>query len=174
MSYVIRSETLKSIADAIRGKTGKSDDILVSAFATEISSISEAEIYDGTIYIDTGLTTISGSYVIDQQKAYDVLSAYTETKTFTVAFGAGGPPNGGDEMLYTEMTFDAEYDWIKYGDIVAFTSVEYMSGGDGFASYTSNGGTGDGARINFAEGTEVSEEFKDLFLSIADEYVEGE
>lgn len=136
----------------------------------------EVEEWDGTgIVIDPtegGEETIiiSGSYVIDQQKAYDVLSAYTKTKTFAVEFGAGSTPGGGDEMNFNSMTFDATNDVIKYNDITAFSCGNYMEESDGFAGYNSNGGTGDGARINFAEGTEVSKEFYDLFMSIADEY----
>lgn len=118
-------------------------------------------------------TTISGSYLINQQKAYDVLQVLAKSKTFNVAFGAGGPPNGGDEMNFTSMTFDATYDRIAYDSIVAFVSYNYMNGGDGFAEYTSNGGTGNGARINFPEGTVVSREVKTRFLSIADIYVDS-
>ena len=128
----------------------------------------EVKVYDGTINIESGNTTISGSYLINQQKAYDAIRALTSTKTFAVEFGAGSVPDGGDEMNFTSMTFDATNDLIKYGDIEAFRCDTYMVEGDGFAGYNSAGGTGNGARINFAEGTEVRTAFKELFLSIAD------
>lgn len=126
-------------------------------------------IFDGTINIESGNTTISGSYLINQKKAYDAIRALTSTKTFAVDFGAGSVPDGGDEMNFTSMTFDATNELIKYGDIEAFRCDTYMVEGDGFAGYNSAGGTGNGARINFAEGTECRKEFKELFLSIADE-----
>lgn len=128
----------------------------------------EVKVYDGTINIESGNTTISGSYLINQQKACDALRVLTSTKTFAVEFGAGSVPDGGDEMNFTSMTFDATKESIKYGDIEAFRCDTYMAEGDGFAGYNTAGGTGNGARINFAEGTEVRTAFKELFLSIAD------
>lgn len=125
-------------------------------------------IFDGTINIESSLTTISGCYIIDEQKAFDLLSTYGKVKTFNVKFGAGGPANGGDEIGFTSMTFDGTYGFIKYNDKAAFA----MNGG--FAEYNNNYGDGNGARVNFEEGTECRKEFKELFLSIADEYVEPE
>lgn len=130
--------------------------------------IPETPIFDGTINIESGNTTISGSYVIDESKAFDLLSTYGKVKTFNVNFGAGGPANGGDEINFTSMTFDGTNGLIKYNDKGAFA----MNGG--FAEYTANYGDGNGARVNFEEGTECRKEFKELFLSIADEYVEEE
>lgn len=151
--------------------TGKSDTDLTSGINSLIDGFGKSEtveIFDGTINIESGFTTISGSYVIDQQKAYDALLTLTKTKTYNVAFGAGGPANGGDEINFTSMTFDKEYGLIKYNDKAAFA----MNGG--FAEYNNNYGDGNGARVNFEEGTECRKEFKELFLSIADEYVESE
>lgn len=126
-------------------------------------------IFDGTIIIESGFTTISGSYVIDESKAYDVLSTYGKAKTFTVNFSAGGSASGmGDSRNFTSMTFDGTYGFIKYDDKAAFA----MNGG--FAEYNNNYGDGNGARVQFEEGTECRKEFKELFLSIADEYVEPE
>ena len=126
-------------------------------------------IFDGTINIESGFTTISGSYVIDASKAYDLLRTYGKVKTFNVKFSAGGSGSGmGDSIDFTSMTFDGTYGFIKYNDKAAFA----MNGG--FAEYNNNYGDGNGARVNFEEGTEVRKEFKELFLSIADEYVEPE
>lgn len=120
--------------------------------------------FGGTIVIDSGMTTISGSYLIDEQRAYDLLQTYGKVKTFKVKFSAGGPVDGGDEISgFTSMTFDGTYGFIKYNDKAAFA----MNGG--FAEYNNNYGDGNGARVNFAEGTECRKEFKELFLSIADE-----
>lgn len=130
------------------------------------ANVAETPTFDGTINIESGYTTISGSYVIDESKAFDLLSTYGKVKTFNVNFGAGGPANGGDEIGFTSMTFDATSGLIKYNDKGAFA----MNGG--FAEYTANYGDGNGARVNFEEGTECRKEFKELFLSIADEYVE--
>lgn len=127
--------------------------------------------FSGAINITSGLTTISGSYLIDQQKAFDLLQSLTANKTFSVAFGAGSIPNGGDEMRFTSMTFDTTNDWIKYDSIIAFVSYDYYNGGNGFKDYTSHGGTGNGARINFDANTEVRTAFKELFLSIADKLI---
>lgn len=123
--------------------------------------------FDGTINIESSLTTISGSYLIDEQKAYDLLLAYGKVKTFNVNFSAGSSGSGmGDSIDFTSMTFDGDYGFIKYNDKAAFA----MNGG--FAEYNNNYGDGNGARVNFEEGTECRKEFKELFLSIADEYVE--
>lgn len=130
------------------------------------ANVAETPTFDGTINIESGYTTISGSYVIDESKAFDLLSTYGKVKTFNVNFGAGGPANGGDEIGFTSMTFDATSGLILYNDKGAFA----MNGG--FAEYTANYGDGNGARVNFEEGTECRKEFKELFLSIADEYVE--
>ena len=128
------------------------------------ANVAETPTFDGTINIESGYTTISGSYVIDESKAYDLLLTYGKVKTFNVNFGAGGPANGGDEIGFTSMTFDATSGLILYNDKGAFA----MNGG--FAEYTTNYGDGNGARVNFEEGTECRKEFKELFLSIADEY----
>lgn len=132
------------------------------------ANVAETPTFDGTVNIESGYTTISGSYVIDEQEAYDLLLTYGKVKTFNVNFGAGGPANGGDEIGFTSMTFDGTYGFIKYNDKAAFA----MNGG--FAEYNNNYGDGNGARVNFEEGTECRKEFKELFLSIADEYVEEE
>lgn len=128
------------------------------------ANVAETPTFDGTINIESGYTTISGSYVIDEQKACDLLLTYGKVKTFNVNFGAGGPANGGDEIGFTSMTFDATSGLILYNDKGAFA----MNGG--FAEYTANYGDGNGARVNFEEGTECRKEFAELFLSIADEY----
>lgn len=126
-----------------------------------------APIFDGTINIESGYTTISGSYLIDESKAYTVLNSLSGVKTYNVSFSAGGSGSGmGDSIDFTSMTFDATNGLIKYNDKGAFA----MNGG--FAEYTANYGDGNGARVNFEEGTECRKEFKELFLSIADEYVE--
>lgn len=123
--------------------------------------------FDGTINIESGFTTISGSYVVDEQKAYDLLRTYGKVKTFNVNFSAGGSGKDmGDSRNFTSMTFDGTYGFIKYNDKAAFA----MNGG--FAEYNNNYGDGNGARVQFEEGTECRKEFKELFLSIADEYVE--
>ena len=132
-------------------------------------AVPETPTFDGTINIESGFTTISGSYIIDEQKAYDLLQTYGKVKTFNVNFSAGGSSSGmGDSIDFTSLTFDGTYGFIKYNDKAAFA----MNGG--FAEYTANYGDGNGARVNFEEGTECRKEFKDLFLSIADEYVEEE
>lgn len=129
--------------------------------------VSETPKFDGTINIESGFTTISGSYLIDEQKAYDALVAFNGVKTFNVKFSAGGSGSGmGDSIDFTSMTFDGTYGFIKYNDKAAFA----MNGG--FAEYNNNYGDGNGARVQFEEGTECRKEFKELFLSIADEYVE--
>lgn len=128
------------------------------------ANVAETPTFDGTINIESGYTTISGSYLIDEQKAYTVLNSLSGVKTYNVSFGAGGPPNGGDEINFTSMTFDATNGLILYNDKGAFA----MNGG--FDEYTANYGDGNGARVNFEEGTECRKEFKELFLSIADEY----
>lgn len=126
-------------------------------------------IFDGTINIESGYTTISGSYVIDEQKAYDALVAFDGVKTYKVNFSAGGSASGmGDSIDFTSMTFDGTYGFIKYNDKAAFA----MNGG--FAEYNNNYGDGNGARVQFEEGTVCRRDFKELFLSIADEYVEEE
>lgn len=128
-----------------------------------------APIFDGTINIESGFTTISGSYLIDESKAYDLLQTYGKVKTFNVNFSAGGSGKDmGDSRNFTSMTFDGTYGFIKYNDKAAFA----MNGG--FAEYNNNYGDGNGARVQFEEGTECRKEFKELFLSIADEYVEPE
>lgn len=132
------------------------------------ANVPETPTFDGTINIESGYTTISGSYLIDESKAFDLLSTYGKVKTFNVNFGAGGPANGGDEIGFTSMTFDGTNGLILYNDKGAFA----MNGG--FDEYTANYGDGNGARVNFEEGTECRKEFKGLFLSIADEYVEEE
>lgn len=168
--YSIKLSTLTDIGNAIRAKSGATGDIAVTNLATSILNLSpagEIEEWDGVITIVKNTRPLVGSYIIDQQKAYDAILALTSTKTFPVSFGAGGPAGGGDEVNYTSMTFNAEVDWLAYDAIAAFTCVEYMNGGNGFVSYPY---AGDAARINFPEGTEVSPEFYDLFLSIADEY----
>lgn len=125
----------------------------------------EVPLFDGTINIESGFTTISGSYVIDESKAFDLLQAYGKVKTFKVNFSAGGSGSGmGDSIDFTSMTFDGTYGFIKYNDKAAFA----MNGG--FAEYNNNYGDGNGARVNFEEGTECRKEFKELFLSIADAY----
>lgn len=124
-------------------------------------------IFDGTINIESGNTTISGSYLIDESKAYSALQSLSGVKTYNVNFSAGGSGSGmGDSIDFTSMTFDATSGLILYNDKGAFA----MNGG--FAEYNNNYGDGNGARVNFAEGTECRKEFKDLFLSIADEYTE--
>lgn len=126
-------------------------------------------IFDGTINIESGNTTISGSYLIDESKAYSALQSLSGVKTYNVNFSAGGSGSGmGDSIDFTSMTFDATSGLILYNDKGAFA----MNGG--FAEYTANYGDGNGARVNFYEGTECRKEFKELFLSIADEYVEVE
>ena len=150
--------------------TGKRDTDLTSGINSLIDGFGKSdpvEIFDGTIIIESGFTTISGSYIIDEQKAFDLLSTYGKVKTFNVNFSAGGSGSGmGDSIDFTSMTFDGTYGLIKYNDKGAFA----MNGG--FAEYTANYGDGNGARVNFEEGTECRKEFKELFLSIADEYVE--
>lgn len=132
-------------------------------------AVPETPTFDGTINIESGFTTISGSYLIDEQKAYDLLQTYGKVKIFNVKFSAGGSGSGmGDSIDFTSMTFDGTYGFIKYNDKAAFA----MNGG--FAEYNNNYGDGNGARVNFEEGTECRKEFKELFLSIADEYVEPE
>ena len=131
------------------------------------ANVAETPTFDGTINIESGYTTISGSYVIDEQKAYDALVAFDGVKTYKVNFSAGGSASGmGDSIDFTSMTFDGDNGFIKYNDKAAFA----MNGG--FAEYTANYGDGNGARVNFEEGTECRKEFAELFLSIADEYVE--
>lgn len=129
-------------------------------------AVPETPTFDGTINIESGFTTISGSYLIDESKAYDLLQTYGKVKTFNVNFSAGGSGSGmGDSIDFTSMTFDGTYGFIKYNDKAAFA----MNGG--FAEYNNNYGDGNGARVQFEEGTECRKEFKELFLSIADEYV---
>jgi hypothetical protein len=126
--------------------------------------VSETPKFDGTIDMVSGLTTISGSYLIDESKAYDLLLTYGKVKTFNVNFSAGGPVDGGDEISgFTSMTFDGTYRYIKYNDKAVFV----MNGG--FAEYNNNYGDGNGARVNFAEGTVCRKEFYELFMSIAEE-----
>ncbi len=145
-------------------KSGESVFGLVGTYAGEAP-----EIYDGTIIIESGYTTISGSYLIDESKAYNALNSLSGVKTFEVNFSAGGSGSGmGDSKDFTSMTFDGTYGFIKYNDKAAFA----MNGG--FAEYNNNYGDGNGARVQFEEGTECRKEFKELFLSIADEYVEEE
>ena len=136
----------------------------------------EVPLFDGTINIESGFTTISGCYRIDQKKAYDALAALATSKTYAVEFSAGSFINGEQERKgFISMTFDLDYDSIIYGradgSITAFSSGDYMSGGDGFAPYYNTYEEGNGAMVNFYEGTECRKEFKELFLSIADEYV---
>ena len=132
-------------------------------------AVPETPTFDGTINIESGFTTISGSYLVDESKAYDLLQTYGKVKTFNVKFSAGGSGSGmGDSIDFTSMTFDGTYGFIKYNDKAAFA----MNGG--FAEYNNNYGDGNGARVQFEEGTECRKEFKELFLSIADEYVEPE
>lgn len=129
-------------------------------------AVPETPKFDGTINIESGFTTISGSYLVDESKAYDLLQTYGKVKTFNVNFSAGGSGKDmGDSRNFTSMTFDGTYGFIKYNDKAAFA----MNGG--FAEYNNNYGDGNGARVNFEEGTECRKEFKELFLSIADEYV---
>lgn len=143
-------------------KSGESVFGLVGTYAGEAP-----EIYDGTINIESGFTTISGSYLIDESKAASLLTSLSGVKTYKVNFSAGGSGSGiGDSIDFTSMTFDATSGLILYDDKGAFA----MNGG--FAEYTANYGDGNGARVNFEEGTECRKEFKDLFLSIADEYTE--
>lgn len=130
--------------------------------ATNIKVTAEKDIpnyFDGTIIIESGLTTISGSYLIDQQKACDVLQSFIGTKTYTMSevYGGGG-------IYANTMTFDGTNYLIKYDDVVAFRSDSYMVEGNGFV-------LSEGARVNFSEDTEVSREFKALFLSIADKMI---
>lgn len=110
-------------------------------------------------------TTISGEYLIDANKVYTLLNSLTETKIYTVNFSAGAGIGGGDERNFTSMTFNPSSGLILYDDKGAFS----MSGG--FDEYNNNYGDGNGARVNFVEGTIVGEDFAELFLSIADEYV---
>lgn len=137
-------------------------------------------IFDGTINIESGYTTISGSYVIDASKAYDALAALPASKTYLVEFSAGSIMNGEQEKKgFISMTFNTDGDKsIIYGradgSITAFSSGEHMSGGNGFEPYYNAYEEGNGAIVNFYEGTECRKEFKELFLSIADEYVEPE
>ena len=68
-NYIIQSETLTNIANAIRAKTGNSGTLTPSQMATEISNISSGggsitgiDLSNGCsfYYIDTGDTTKSG------------------------------------------------------------------------------------------------------------------
>lgn len=138
----------------------------LNALAQNIAYLYEnmSSTFDGTINIESSLTTISGSYIIDASKAYDLLQTYGKVKTFNVNFSAGGSGSGmGDSIDFASMTFDGTYGFIKYNDKAAFA----MNGG--FVEYNNNYGSGNGARVNFEEGTKCSKEFKELFLSIADE-----
>lgn len=131
-------------------------------------------IFDGTINIEPSLTTISGCYIIDASKAYNALSALPASKTYTVDFSAGSFINGDQEKKgFISMTFNTDGDKsIIYGradgSITAFSSTEHMTGGNGFAPYYNAYEEGNGAMVNFYEGTVCRRDFKELFLSIAD------
>lgn len=131
-------------------------------------------IFDGTINIESSLTTISGCYIIDADKAYRALSALPASKTYTVDFSAGSFINGDQEKKgFISMTFNVDGDKsIIYGrsdgSITAFSSTEHMTGGNGFAPYYNAYEEGYGAMVNFYEGTVCRRDFKELFLSIAD------
>lgn len=136
--------------------------------------IPETPIFDGTINIESGNTTISGSYIIDASKAYNALEALAETKTYNVDFSAGSVINGDQEKKgFISMTFNVDGGpSIIYGradgSITAFSSTEHMTGGNGFAPYYNAYEEGNGAMVNFYEGTVCRRDFKELFLSIAD------
>jgi hypothetical protein len=132
----------------------------------QVTAVKDTPIYfDGPIDTESGFTTISGSYLVNESKAYDALFAFNGVKTYKVKFSAGGSGSGmGDTRDFTSMTFDSTNGLIKYNDKGAFR----MNGG--FAEYTDNYGDGNGARVNFEEGTECRKEFRELFLSIADVY----
>lgn len=137
-------------------------------------AVPETPTFDGTINIESSLTTISGCYIIDADKAYRALSALPASKTYTVDFSAGSFINGDQEKKgFISMTFNVDGDHsIIYGradgSITAFSSTEHMTGGDGFAPYYNAYEEGNGAMVNFYEGTVCSRDFKELFLSIAD------
>lgn len=133
-----------------------------------------APIFDGTINIESGFTTISGGYIIDADKAYKALSLLPENRTYIVDFSAGSIINGDQEKKgFISMTFNTDGDKsIIYGradgSITAFSSTEHMTGGNGFAPYYNAYEEGNGAMVNFYEGTVCHRDFKELFLSIAD------
>lgn len=168
-----------TVATVESGKTATLP-VVNKKMATNIKVIAEKDIpnyFDGTINIESGFTTISGSYLIDQQKACDALQTLTASKTYAVEFSAGSIMNGEQETKgFISMTFDIVHGFITYGTangpITAFSTGDYMIGTDGFAPYNNAGYAGNGARVNFYEGTEVRKEFYELFMSIADEYVE--
>lgn len=149
----------------------------LNALAENIAYLYEnmSSTFDGTINIESSLTTISGSYIIDASKAYSALSALPASKTYTVEFSAGSFINGDQEKKgFISMTFNVDGDKsIIYGradgSIKAFSSTEHMTGGNGFEPYYNAYEEGNGAMVNFYEGTKCSKEFKELFLSIADE-----
>ena len=66
--YVIKRSTLEAIANAIRSKTGKTDDIPVPQFAPEIESIVSGEILWDEDYIISDALLIS--FVIDDVRYY--------------------------------------------------------------------------------------------------------
>lgn len=114
------------------------------------------EIFDGTINIESGFTTISGLYEIDEQKAYNVLRDFPSAKTYEVAFTAG------NDNTFTSMTFEPATGLIKYDDKGAF-ALNF-----GFAEFN-NYYDGNGAKVYFEEGTVCRRDFKELFLSIVKE-----
>lgn len=97
--WVIESETLGDIADAIRTKKGTSSEIQVSDLASEIASIDGGSVFklsmtfnnetpasaDGTIYLEAPSTDYDGNYDIMWGDSNGVMANYSKIGTINIA-----------------------------------------------------------------------------------------
>ena len=85
-SLIIQSETLTSIADAIRAKTGNSGTLTPSQMATAISNISSGNTLTANITGDASFSGSLGTWLIQQYKYNNIAFSLSDVKSLSNMF----------------------------------------------------------------------------------------
>lgn len=120
--YLVQSETLTSIADAVRAKTGKTDAILLSDFTSEINNISTG--------VELNFDVVGGTSA-PSNPSENMIWVNTSTDIVSWAFSAT-EPTGSTGMVWfsTDIESVAEFNALKTNSIQIYptSAKQYVNG----------------------------------------------
>lgn len=117
-THTTLTSLFSDIADAIRAKTGDTDDIVADSFPTEISSIPQSGV---DITVEPLSVTENGTYTAPTGKAYSPVTVNVQTSSLPTGFSMLTPPPLPDDTKRITIDFD---------DISHVLAVAVMCGRD--------------------------------------------
>lgn len=136
----------------------------IAAFASvKVNAIKEK--YDGSVVISAAL--LSGTWLIDSDKLYNLLLTNRDNATQNISFSAGVKGSDAGLIYYDSMTFNFGTKALQYSGVDgtnSFSNYNYSAYGDGWKEYPDGD---NGATINFDGEQSVNADFYLLFTSIA-------